>query len=151
MTEQLELIVKTLLLCATATLFGVQHIIEGARQIKKKRFEAHALSFIGGIVVLLAVVLCMARSTSDWAFALLGCSFICLNPIMARADSSNPRMRQDWLRVQNMAPDQQFAAAGSMIVFLNAILHGHSSGVRWYHHATHIIVSTSLVAGFVLL
>lgn len=129
-SDHLALILKAFLLCIAATLFGPQHIMEASRQIKKKRFEAHGLSFIGGILVLLAVVLCASGFSSDWAFALMGCSFICLNPIMARADSSNLRWQQDWVRVQNIAPDSQFATAGSMIVFLNAILHGLSSGMR---------------------
>lgn len=43
MTEQLEFIIKTLLLCAAATLFGLQHIIEASRQIKKKRFETRGV------------------------------------------------------------------------------------------------------------
>ena len=150
-SDHLALILKTLLLCITATLFGLQHIREASRQIKKKRFEEHAFSFIGGIVTLLAVVLCVTRSSTDWAFALLGCSFICFNPIMNRATSSNLPLEQNWVRVQSAAPDSQFAAAGNMFIFLYAILHGRSSGLRWYHHAAHIVVSVSLVGGFVLL
>lgn len=151
MTEQHELIVKTLLLCIAATLFGARHTIDAARQIKKKRFETYSLSLIGGILVLLAVVLCVAGSPLDSVIGMEGCLFICINPIVNRTMSSNLPWQQDMIRVQNAAPDQQFAAAGSMVVFLNAILHGRSSGLRWYHHAAHIAISISLSAGFMLL
>ena len=89
MVDHRELITKMIILCVIATLFGLLHIIAAASQFKKKRYSGHVMMLIGGVLMLLAVVLCLIGAPLDWEVALFGSMLICLNALMNGQRSGN--------------------------------------------------------------
>ena len=82
MIDHSELILNMLILCVIATLFGVLHIIAAVSQLKKTRYTSHWTMLIGGVLMLLAVALCVTGSALDWTVALFGSLLICMAALM---------------------------------------------------------------------
>lgn len=89
MTDHRVLITKMLILCVLAALFGLLHIIAAASQFRKKRYTGHMMMLIGGLLMLLADVLCVTGSPLDWEVALFGSMLICLNAVLNGRRSGN--------------------------------------------------------------
>lgn len=82
MTDHTALITKMLILCAIAALFGLLHIVAAASQFRKGHVRQNLLMLIGGVLMLLAVALCVIGSPLDWAEALCGSWLICMNAVL---------------------------------------------------------------------
>ena len=82
MTDHSQLITWMLILCAVAALFGLLHIIAAASQFRKKQYTNHIMMLIGGLLFLLADVLCVIGSPLDWTTAIFGGWLVCLNAVL---------------------------------------------------------------------
>ena len=89
MIDHSQLITRMLILCALAALFGLLHIIAAASQFRKKQYTNHLMMLIGGLLFLLADVLCVIGSPLDWTTALFGGWLVCLNAVLNGRRSGN--------------------------------------------------------------
>ena len=89
MIDHRLLITQMLILCVVAALFGLLHIIAALSEFKKKRYSGSVMMLIGGVLVLLAVVVCVIGSPLDWEIAMFGSMLICLNAVLNGRRSGN--------------------------------------------------------------
>lgn len=99
MTDHRDLIMKMLILCVLAALFGLLHIVAAASQLRKQRYTSHWTMLIGGVLMLLAVVLCVTGSALDWTVALFASLLICMAAFMNGRRSGNLHWQHHVIRV----------------------------------------------------
>lgn len=82
MIDHTAMINQVLLLVFFAEIFSLLHIIAALSQTRRAPFTDCLLMLCGGLIVQLAVVLCIIGSPLDWVMALLGGMLICLNAVL---------------------------------------------------------------------
>lgn len=89
MTDHTVLINQMLILVFFAELFSLLHIIAAISQTRKTRLTGNWMMLTGGLLLQLAVALCITGSPLDWEVALFGSLLVFLNALLNGRRSGN--------------------------------------------------------------